>query len=75
MTRSNDSITLITSHEALSISLTTVIDPSLSLWMTFYHFLHYGSRSFAGVLNDALPFPVILNGGKNALWEKQKTEQ
>ena len=32
--RSNDSITLITSHEALSISLTTVIDPSHSFRMT-----------------------------------------
>ena len=34
VTRSNDSITLITSHEALSISLTTVIDPSHSFRMT-----------------------------------------
>ena|GEM_PF-2196637 len=32
--RSNDSIPLITSHEALSISLTTVIDPSHSFRMT-----------------------------------------
>ncbi|WP_418470341.1 hypothetical protein [Dialister invisus] len=34
MMRSNDSIPLITSHEALSISLTTVIDPSHSFRMT-----------------------------------------
>ena len=33
--------------------------------MTSYRFPHY----------DALPSPVILNGGKNTLWERRKTEQ
>ena len=28
-----------------------------------------------GTLNDVLPFPVILNGGKNALWEGRETGQ
>ena len=32
--------------------LTTVIDPSLSLWMTFYRILHHGGRSFTFVQDD-----------------------
>ena len=34
---------------------------------------HYGSRSFTFVQDDVLPSAVILNGGKNALWERRKT--
>ena len=38
-------------------------------------FPQHCSKSFVGALNDALPSPVILNGGKNALWEKRKAER
>ena len=40
--------------------------------MTSYGFPHHGYRSFTFVQDDALPFPVILNGDKNALWERRK---
>ena len=43
--------------------------------MTSYRFSHHGDRFFAGAQNDALPSAVILNGGKNALWERRETEQ
>ncbi|HBM38137.1 MAG TPA: hypothetical protein DD378_06250, partial [Dialister sp.] len=36
---------------------------------------HYGSRSFTFTHYDTLPSAVILNGGKNALWERRETEQ
>ena len=49
----------------LIVFLTTAADPSHSLRMMFNVLCHY----------DALPYPVIQNGGKNALWERQKTEQ
>ena len=49
----------------LTAFLTTVIDPSHSLRMTFNVLCHY----------DALPYPVIQNGDKDALWERRKTEQ
>ena len=35
--------------------------------MTPYRFPHYDSRSFTGALNDALPYPVIQSGRKNAV--------
>ena len=35
---------------------------------------HHYSRSFTHIPDDTLP-PVILNGGKNALWEKRETER
>jgi len=59
--------------------LLTVIDPSHSLRMTSYRLPHHGNRSFTFVQDDdwrfphydALPSPVILNGDKNAIWERQ----
>ena len=36
---------------------------------------HHYSRSFTHVPDDALSSPVILNEGKNALWENQETER
>ena len=41
--------------------------------MTAYRFPHHGNRSFTFVQDDVLPSPVILNGGKNALWERWET--
>ena len=38
----------------LTVFLTTIIDPSLSLGMTPYHLPHYGSRSFTFASDDAL---------------------
>ena len=35
--------------------------------MTSYRFPYHNSRSFAGDPNDALPYPVIQSGGKNAV--------
>ena len=35
--------------------------------MTSYRLPHHDSRSFTFVQDDILLFPVILNGGKNAL--------
>ena len=35
---------------------------------------HHYSRSFTHIPDDTLP-PVILNGGKNALWENRETER
>ena len=63
--------------------LLTVIDPSHSLRMTSYRLPHHGNRSFTFVQDDdwrfphydALPSPVILNGRKNAVWERRETEQ
>ncbi|MFR4873361.1 MAG: hypothetical protein ACLUAK_08980 [Dialister invisus] len=43
--------------------------------MTSYRFPHHGSRSFTFTHYDTLPSAVILNGGKNALWERWETEQ
>ena len=31
------------------------------------------SRTFAGAPNDALPYPVIQSGSKNAVWENRET--
>ena len=53
----------------LTAFLTTDTDPSHSFRMTFYGLLHHSSKSFAGALNDALPYPVIQSGSKNAVWE------
>ncbi len=41
-------------------------DKSMTL-MRFYGFPHHGDRSFAGALNDALPYLVIQSGSKNAV--------
>ena len=65
MAQSEESITLMTPYGVLSIYLLTVADPSLPLRMTFNVLCHY----------DALPYPVILNGGKKALWERRKAER
>ena len=54
--------------------MVTQSEESITL-MTSYRFPHHGNRFFAAALNDALPSAVILNGGKNALWERRKTEQ
>ena len=64
-------------YDVLPLFLITVIDPSLPLRMTSYCFPHYGDRFrfFINALDDVLPTIVILNGGKNALWEKRETEQ
>ena len=51
--------------------------------MTSYRLPHHGNRSFTFVQDDdwrfphydALPSPVILNGRKNAVWERRETEQ
>ena len=43
--------------------------------MTFYRFPHHNGRLFTFVQDDILPFPVIQSFGKNALWERQKTER
>ena len=51
-------------HSNLSYRfLITAADPSRSLQMTINRFPHY----------DAFSLIVILNGGKNALWEKGET--
>ena len=42
--------------------------------MTSYRFPHHDNRSFNHALDDDFPSAVILNGGKNALWEKRETE-
>ena len=42
--------------------------------ITFYRFPHHDNRSFTHALDDDFPSAVILNGGKNALWEKRETE-
>jgi hypothetical protein len=55
--------------------LTTIIDPSLPLRMTPYRPSHHDSRSFNHALDDDFPSAVILNGGKNALWENRETER
>ena len=53
-------------------------------WITAYHLTRHEctdpSRSFRPTINISLimtPFPpiVILNGGKNAVWERRETEQ
>ena len=61
--------------------LNTVTNPLLSLWMTPYWFPTMGadpSYPLSMTINVSLimtPFPpiVILNGGKNALWEGRET--
>ena len=59
------------------VFLIAATNPSRSLGMTSYCFPHYGDRFrfFINALDDVLPTIVILNGGKNALWEKRETEQ
>ena len=41
--------------------------------MTSYRFPHHGNRSFTFVQDDALPYPVIQSGSKNAVWENRET--
>ena len=36
-------------------------------------FPQHCSKSFVGALNDALPYPVIQSGRKNAVWENRET--
>ena len=43
--------------------------------MTSYRFPHHDNRSFNHALDDDFPSAVILNGGKNTLWENQETER
>ena len=57
----------------LTAFLTTIIDPSLPLRITSYRPSHHGNRSFNHALDDALSSAVILNGGKNTLWERRET--
>ena len=57
MAQSEESITLMTPYGILSIYLLTVADPSRSFRMTFNIPCHY----------DALPYPVIQSGSKNAV--------
>ena len=52
----------------------TAADLSLSLCMTSYCPSHHDSRSFNHAPDDDFPSAVILNGGKNTLWEKRETE-
>ena len=39
-----------------------------------YRIPHYVYIFFAGTHYDVLPYVVILNGGKNVLWEKREME-
>ena len=56
----------------LTVFLTTVIDPSLSLWMTFYRFPHHGSRSFTFVQDDTLPsYARIMESAVGRRWRTQ----
>ena len=42
-----------------TVFLTKVIDPSLSLWMTFYRILHHDGRSFTFAFGWRLTFPSL----------------
>ena len=53
---------------------TTVIDSSLALRMTPFVLRHYDAFR-SPLLVTCFPQIVILNGGKNALWEKRETGQ
>ena len=46
--------------------IVTQSEESITL-ITSYRLPHHDNRSFAVAQNDILLFPVILNGGKNAL--------
>ena len=53
-------------------------DDRILLTEKTFHFnllRHHYSRFFTHVPDDALSSPVILNGGKNALWKNQETER
>ena len=53
---------------------TTVIDSSLALRMTPFVLRHYDAFR-SPLLVTCFPQIVILNGGKNALWERRETGQ
>ena len=53
---------------------TTVTDSSLALRMTPFVLRHYDAFR-SPLLVTCFPQIVILNGGKNALWEKRETER
>ena len=53
---------------------TTVIDSSLTLRMTPFVLRHYDAFR-SPLLVTCFPQIVILNGGKNALWERRETGQ
>ena len=63
----------------ISKQKTASLQTTESCWQkkTFHFNLlrHHYSRSFTHVPDNALSSPVILNGGKNALWENQETER
>ena len=58
----------------INVFLIMTADPLLAIRMTSYLPSHHDSRSFNHALDDDFPSAVILNGGKNALWEKRETE-
>ena len=58
----------------LTAFLTTVIDSSLALRMTPFVLRHYDAFR-SPLLVTCFPQIVILNGGKNALWERRETGQ
>lgn len=52
-------------------------DDRILLTEKTFHFnllRHHDSRSFNHAPDDDFPSAVILNGGKNTLWEKRETE-
>ena len=52
-------------------------DDRILLTEKTFHFnlsRHHYSRSFTHALDDALSSAVILNGGKNTLWESREKE-
>ena len=53
-------------------------DDRILLTEKTFHFnlsRHHYSRSFTHILDDDFSSAVILNGGKNALWENLETER
>ena len=71
----DDRILLTEKTFTLIFRVITIADLSLSLCMTSYCPSHHDSRSFNHALDDDFPSAVILNGGKNTLWENQETER
>ena len=58
----------------LTVSLTTAADSLLSLWAMSFGLRHHAVFC-SPLIMTRFPKIVILNGGKNALWEKRKTER
>ena len=71
---SEESITLMTPYGGLSIYLLTVADPSHSFRMTPFVLHHYDASRSPLLVTCSLKI-VILNGGKNALWERREAER